>query len=145
MQTYKGEHPNKPGSHKISPCSRLKTQCHSPWLLRQPSLPATFRVSILITCSNTPVTPNSVLPSQYGSHATIPHASLGKGLEIEIKTQETMVIRKRTAECHFIQLFAKLIYFGPSKGIPSQPGGNLVPCGDSFPGRGLGEKEPGTL
>ena len=33
---------------------RIKTQCHCPWLLSQPSLPATFRVSILITCSIPP-------------------------------------------------------------------------------------------
>ena len=40
------------------------------------------------------VTPDFVLPSRYSLRATIPHASLGKGLEIERKTQETMVIRK---------------------------------------------------
>ena len=32
---------------------RIKTQCHCPWLLSRPSLPATFRVSSLITCSIT--------------------------------------------------------------------------------------------
>ena len=41
------------------------------------------------------VTPDSVLSSQYSSRATVPYASFGKGLEIERKTQKTMVIRKK--------------------------------------------------
>ena len=53
-QVQEGEHPNRLGSHKACPCSRTKTQHHCPWLFSQPSLTATFRVSILITCSITP-------------------------------------------------------------------------------------------
>ena len=33
LQVQEGEHPNRPGSQKASPCRRNKTQCHCPWLL----------------------------------------------------------------------------------------------------------------
>ena len=53
IQFYKGEHPSKPGSYKVCPCSRIKTQCHCPWLLSLPLLPATSRVYSFIICSIT--------------------------------------------------------------------------------------------
>ena len=33
LQVQEGEHPNRPGSQKASPCRRNKTQCHCQWLL----------------------------------------------------------------------------------------------------------------
>ena len=33
IQVQEGAQPNRLGSHKASTCSRIKTQCHCPWLL----------------------------------------------------------------------------------------------------------------
>ena len=53
IQFHKGGHQNKPGSNKVCPCSQIKTQCHCPWILSLPSLPAKSRVYSLIICSIT--------------------------------------------------------------------------------------------
>ena len=55
FQVQEGEHPNRQGSHKARPCSRIKVQRHCPWLLSQPPPSATFRKSNLITCSISPI------------------------------------------------------------------------------------------